>query len=128
MKLRIRICAFFLVWLFVPLLVESRSVRAQTATRAVLVVELRGVINPPAANYLKRVLQDAEEQRASLVVIQMDTPGGLDSSMRAIIQDVLSSPVPVAVNVSPAGARAASAGLSDMPLLLGKMAAKTKLT
>lgn len=111
MKLRFRICAFLLVWLFVPLLVESRSARAQTDTGAVHVVELRGVINPPAANYLTRALRDAEEQKAGLVVIQMDTPGGLDHSMREIIQDILSSPVPVAVYVSPSGARAASAGL-----------------
>ena len=111
MKLRIRICAFLLMWLLVPLLVESRSVRAQTATGAVHVVELRGVINPPAANYVQRALQDAEEQSASLVVIQIDTPGGLDPSMREIIQNILSSPVPVAVYVSPSGARAASAGL-----------------
>ena len=47
---------------------------------------------------------------AAIVVLEMDTPGGLDSSMREIIQDVLSSPVPVAVYVSPSGARAASAG------------------
>lgn len=111
MKLRIRICAFLLVWLCVPLLVENRPVRAQTGTGAVHVVELRGVINPPAANYVQRALQDAEEQRASLVVIQIDTPGGLDHSMREIIQGILMSPVPVAVYVSPSGARAASAGL-----------------
>lgn len=126
--LRVRICAFLYIWLLIPILVQSRSAGAQTALRAVLVVELRGVVNPPVANYLKRDLQDAEEQRASLVVIQMDTPGGLDPSMREIIQNILCSPVPVAVYVSPSGAQAASACLSDMPLLLGKMAAKTKLT
>ncbi|HEU0295529.1 MAG TPA: nodulation protein NfeD [Anaerolineales bacterium] len=109
--LRVRICTFLFIWVFVPVLVESRSGRVQAATGAVFVVELRGVINPPVANYLKRALRDAEEQRASLVVIQMDTPGGLDHSMREIIQDILSSPVPVAVYVSPSGARAASAGL-----------------
>ena len=111
MKGRIRICAFLLVWLLVPLLGESRSVGAQTTTGAVFLVELRGVINPPVANYLKRALRDAEEQKASLAIIETDTPGGLDHSMREIIQDILSSPVPVAVYVSPSGARAASAGL-----------------
>jgi membrane-bound serine protease (ClpP class) len=110
-KFRIWIWAILLVWLFVPLLIETRSVRAQTATGAVFVVELRGIINPPAANYVKRALLDAEEQKASLVVIQMDTPGGLDHSMREIIQEILASPVPVAVYVFPSGARAASAGL-----------------
>jgi membrane-bound serine protease (ClpP class) len=110
-SVRLCICAFLLIWLFAPMLVESRSVRAQPASGAVVVVEMRGVINPPAANYLKRALRDAEEQRASLVVIQMDTPGGLDHSMREIVQEILASPVPVAVYVSPSGARAASAGL-----------------
>ena len=95
--LRVRICAFLYIWLLIPILVESRSAGAQTALQAVLVAKLRGVVNPPVANYLKRVLQDAEEQRASLVVIQMDTPGGLDPSMREIIQNILCSLVPVAV-------------------------------
>jgi len=74
-------------------------------------LELVGVINPPAADYINRALEAAEEQNASLVVIQMDTPGGLDTSMRQIIQGILASPVPVAVYVAPSGARAASAGL-----------------
>jgi membrane-bound serine protease (ClpP class) len=72
---------------------------------------MRGVINLPAANYVKRTLRDAEERRTSLVVIEMDTPDGSDHSMREIIQDILSSPVPVAVYFAPSGAWAASAGL-----------------
>ena len=111
LNVRLRTCAFLFLWLFGLMLVETRSVRAQAATGAVVVVEIRGVINPPVANYLKRALRDAKEQKARLVIIQMDTPGGLDHSMREIIQDILMSPVPVAVYVSPSGARAASAGL-----------------
>jgi membrane-bound serine protease (ClpP class) len=110
-RLRNRVCAFIFIWLFSLVLFEIRSVRAQAATGAVHVVEIHGVINPPVANYLKRALHNAEEQKARLVVIQIDTPGGLETTMREIIQDILTSPVPVAVYVSPSGARAASAGL-----------------
>ena len=73
-------------------------------------MEVRGVIGPAASDYVKRGLEKAVEQRAELVIIQMDTPGGLDTSMREIIQDILASTVPVATYVAPAGARAASAG------------------
>ena len=73
-------------------------------------MEVRGVIGPAASDYVKRGLEKAAEQRAELVIIQMDTPGGLDTSMREIIQDILASTVPVATYVAPAGARAASAG------------------
>lgn len=90
------------------------STFAQTSQErlgAVYIAEVEGVISPPVANYLLRVLDEAENQNASLVVIKMDTPGGLDTSMREIIRAILESPVPVAVYVSPDGARAASAGL-----------------
>jgi len=86
-------------------------VLAQTADGAVHTLEFVGVINPPAADYINRALEAADEENASLIVIQMDTPGGLDTSMRQIIQGILASPVPVAVYVAPSGARAASAGL-----------------
>jgi membrane-bound serine protease (ClpP class) len=76
------------------------------------VVRLRidGAVGPAAADYFHRVLTGAAKQNAQLVVLQMDTPGGLDTSMRAIIKDILASPVPVAAYVAPGGARAASAG------------------
>jgi membrane-bound serine protease (ClpP class) len=84
---------------------------AQEEQGAVYIADVRGVISPPVANYLIRVLDEAEAAGARLVIIEMDTPGGLDSSMREIIQAMLGSPVPVAVYVTPPGARAASAGL-----------------
>jgi membrane-bound serine protease (ClpP class) len=77
----------------------------------VAVVPLRGVINPAAASFVERALADAERNGASAVVIQIDTPGGLDTSMRAIIQRIISSRVPVIVYVAPPGARAGSAGV-----------------
>ena len=68
------------------------------------------LIGPAIADYIHRGVEQAAKQGAQLVVLQMDTPGGLDTSMRAIIKDILASPVPVAAFVAPGGARAASAG------------------
>jgi len=69
-----------------------------------------GAIGPASHDYLKRSFDKAVEQNAQVIIIQMDTPGGLDASMRDIIRDIIASPVPVVSFVSPSGARAASAG------------------
>jgi membrane-bound serine protease (ClpP class) len=85
-----------------------------TLPSAVPVGEIRGVINPIVVRYVERVIQDAEERQAPLVVFTMDTPGGLESSMREIVQHILRSRVPVAIYVWPNGARAGSAGVFIM--------------
>jgi membrane-bound serine protease (ClpP class) len=73
-------------------------------------LEIRDAIGPATSNYFVRALETARERKARLVILQLDTPGGLDSAMRDMIRATLSSEVPVVTFVAPSGARAASAG------------------
>ena len=82
---------------------------AAAAERALL-VEIDGAIGPPIADYIVRELDVARADEVRLVILRMNTPGGLDTSMREIISAILASPVPVVTYVAPNGARAASAG------------------
>jgi membrane-bound serine protease (ClpP class) len=84
---------------------------AQPGPGGVDVVSARGVVNPTLAGYLTRAIDQAERDRAAALVIALDTPGGLDSSMREIVQSILASEVPIVVYVAPPGGRAGSAGV-----------------
>lgn len=83
--------------------------RAQPAT--VVAISIEGIINPMTSSYLDRTIQEAQELNAECIVLRLDTPGGLDRSMRRMIEAILNSPIPVVVYVAPSGARAASAGV-----------------
>ncbi|MDO8274663.1 MAG: nodulation protein NfeD, partial [Serpentinimonas sp.] len=80
------------------------------AERLVVVLNVAGPIGPGTTDFVRRGIGDAHQRGARLVVLELDTPGGLDSSMRAIVKDILAAPLPVATFVAPEGARAASAG------------------
>ena len=80
------------------------------ARGTIVVLGVQDAIGPATSDYISKGIAHAREQGASLVVLEMDTPGGLDTAMREIIQDILASDIPVATYVWPEGARAASAG------------------
>jgi membrane-bound serine protease (ClpP class) len=101
-------------WLAIGLLLVSPASLGTDAAapvdRFATLIELNGPIGPAISRYVEHSLLDAANRHSALVILQMDTPGGLDTSMRDIIKAILASPVPVVSYVAPSGARAASAG------------------
>jgi len=115
MTQRLRIVRLTLVFLFVSMLITGMLgpvlARAQDPNSPhVLVMTVDGIINSVKERFISRAIEQAQEEGATLLVINLDTPGGLISSTREIVELLLESPVPVAVFVSPKGARAGSAG------------------
>lgn len=103
----------FLAFMLTALSVFGQS-KAEAPGRRVLDVTIDGVINPAAAEYLESALKKAAPSDAGgfeALLLRLDTPGGLDSSMRKMVRAIVASPVPVVVYVAPSGARAASAGV-----------------
>lgn len=98
----LRIFLFLLLFIFL-------SSHAQSSHKAVL-LQIQGGIGPATADYIDRGIQFASSQQASFIILRLDTPGGLDKSMRSIIESMLSSEIPIIAYVAPSGARAASAG------------------
>jgi membrane-bound serine protease (ClpP class) len=82
----------------------------ESTSRLVTVLQVQDAIGPATSDFIRKGIAHARDQNAMLVILEMDTPGGLDTAMREIIQAILASPVPVVTYVSPQGARAASAG------------------
>ena len=89
----------------------EEEILAGTVDRRAILLDVQGPIGPATAEYLINALEKSTERNAELVIIRMDTPGGLDASTRDIIKAILNSPVPVATFVTPGGSRAASAGM-----------------
>ena len=78
--------------------------------KEIYVIRINGAINPPVAGFIKESIEKTQEKGGEALVISLDTPGGLDTSMRDIVKNIMDASVPVIVYVSPSGARAASAG------------------
>lgn len=100
---RLALLLLFIAW---PLYLLSKD----PAPGQAVLLDIDGAIGPATSDYIHRSLEKAKAMNAALVILRMDTPGGLDTAMRDIIQDIIASPVPVATFVAPSGARAASAG------------------
>ncbi|WP_052117801.1 NfeD family protein [Novosphingobium pentaromativorans] len=97
------LCLLFGLW-------QAALAEPQLPAREVPVLLINGAVGPATADYITKGITSAGEAGAPLVLIRMDTPGGLDTSMREIIRAIVNSPIPVATYVSPSGGRAASAG------------------
>jgi len=106
--------AFYCLWfmcLFCVAILALGSSRVAIAGDEVIIMELDGSINPGTAYYTVRGIEEAEATGAALIIIQMDTPGGLANSMRTMVKAIMNSMVPVVVYVAPTGSGAASAGV-----------------
>jgi membrane-bound serine protease (ClpP class) len=99
-------------WLFAFLLLcnVNGTISANTEPQQAHIIQINGIISPATEDYFSRSLEKAVSANAAFLLIRLDTPGGLDASMREMIKQIISSPIPVVTYVTPSGARAASAG------------------
>jgi len=101
---------FFVIPLLIVVAFMGPAVCADRLAGHIIQLTIEGAIGPATDDYIERALESANEQKAELVVIRIDTPGGLDTAMRGIVKNITNSSVPVVAYVAPTGARAASAG------------------
>ncbi len=106
-----KIASLIIIVISIILSLNISSYSIENKKPEVLVITINGVINPVAAEYIGKSIKKASEMHAEALIIELDTPGGLDASMRSIVKDIIGSNIPVIVYVSPSGARAASAGV-----------------
>ena len=104
-----RTIIFFL--LLMSIFFYSLAAYYTTPKSSIYLLQLSGIINPITSRYVVGGIEDAEAEEAECLILQLDTPGGLDTSMRDIIRKMLNSPIPIIVYISPSGGRAASAGV-----------------
>lgn len=97
--------------LFIFIILQAILVYSNAFAGDVYVIRIDGAISPPISDYLKRGIQTAINKKASALVVELNTPGGLLKTTREIVQDILESPVPIIVYVTPKGAHAGSAGV-----------------
>ena len=102
--------ATWMSWVLMAMCFALSNPAYSVTSGSVAVLEVQGAITPATSDFIIGGIEEAEAAGAHLLIIELDTPGGLDASMRAIIRRMLSSNVPIAVYVAPGGARAASAG------------------
>jgi membrane-bound serine protease (ClpP class) len=108
--LSVKFLLLFLLFLFCSHAYSAETKKAESK-REIMVITVAGVINPVSAEFIGKSIRSANEKKVEAMVIELDTPGGLDASMRTIVKDIIGSEVPVVVFVSPSGSRAASAGV-----------------
>jgi membrane-bound serine protease (ClpP class) len=93
------------------IVIMSSDALPEEPKKTVMVITANGVINPVSAEFIGKSILKANEMKCEALIIELDTPGGLDASMRTIVKDIIGSEIPVVVFVSPSGSRAASAGV-----------------
>lgn len=106
-RLRRIVLSLLVLW---PLFLIGAETATTLSPSKAMLLNINGAIGPATSDYLHRGLEKAKNAEAALVILRMDTPGGLDTAMRRIIQDIIASPIPVVTFVAPSGGRAASAG------------------
>jgi membrane-bound serine protease (ClpP class) len=103
--------SLFLIFFLLGVLLISIPWPSAAQKKQVDVIKINDAITPAVADFITKSIEQATKNRAECLIIQMDTPGGLDMSMRDIIKDIMNAEIPIIVYVSPSGARAASAGV-----------------